>query len=63
MDEKVIPNPGSHASVTLGCLCPILDNEHGRGIPYPRMDGRDPVLFPSFYVNDECPLHGGNSND
>lgn len=62
MERKVAPNPGSVAAGKLGCTCPILDNEYGHGIPYPREDGRDPEKFPSFYVNEECPLHAGGSN-
>jgi hypothetical protein len=52
-----VPNPGSDEAVALGCQCAVLDNAHGRGIPYPRTDGRDPNEFPSFYVNENCPLH------
>jgi len=52
------PNPGSDEAWALGCKCPRMDNEWGRGIPYPRTDGLDPVEHPSFWVNGECPLHG-----
>jgi hypothetical protein len=58
-----VPNPGSDAALDLGCKCPVLDNGHGRGFPYPRTDGRDPNEFPSFYVNESCPLHGTESGD
>ena len=40
-----IPSPGSDAAQEQGCLCPVLDNGHGRG------DG-------PFWINVECPLHG-----
>lgn len=54
------PNPGSDEAVDLGCICPVLDNAHGVGMPYP--DGF------RFWVTDGCPLHcpvkeGGESND
>jgi len=29
--EIPIPNPGSDEAIELGCICPILDNAHGRG--------------------------------
>ena len=52
------PNPGSDAAVALGCVCGRTDNHYGRGIPWPREDGRDPTEFPCFWVNQDCPLHG-----
>ena len=55
------PNPGSREALALGCRCPVLDNYYGRGIPYPRKDGLDPVEHPSFWVNEDCPLHGATS--
>jgi hypothetical protein len=51
-------NPGSPEALSAGCFCPVLDNNHGLGIPWPRDDGRDPYEFPSFWVGDNCPLHG-----
>lgn len=44
-----VPNPGSNEAVAAGCVCPVLDNHHGKGMPYP--DG------PAFYVNENCKLH------
>jgi hypothetical protein len=49
-----VPNPGSREAIYLGCRCPVLDNAHGRGFPW---GGNDP----SFWINGECPLHGGRS--
>ncbi len=46
------PNPGSEEAVALGCLCPVLDNEHGRGA-YLDATGK-----PVFWINEDCPLHG-----
>lgn len=51
-------NPGSNAALKLGCKCPVLDNDRGRGIPWLRDDGLDPNEHPSFNVNTGCPLHG-----
>lgn len=28
---NAVPNPGSDEALRLGCLCPVLDNAHGRG--------------------------------
>lgn len=43
------PNPGSEEARKKGCLCPILDNAHGRG----HMGVPD-----RFVWRDDCPLHG-----
>jgi hypothetical protein len=29
------PNPGSQAAHDLGCVCAVLDNNHGRFAPWP----------------------------
>lgn len=52
------PNPGSDEALDLGCTCAVLDNYHGRGVPWPRDDGLDPDEHPSFWVSSDCPLHG-----
>lgn len=44
------PNPGSDEALAIGCLCPVLDNNHGRGFPWPRGE--------SFWINGDCPIHG-----
>ena len=46
-----IPNPGSKAAIKKGCICPVLDNNHGRGIPWP--DCKKNV----FWVNTNCKIH------
>lgn len=25
------PNPGSEAAIARGCICPVMDNAHGKG--------------------------------
>lgn len=45
--------PGHPQAVTDGCVCPILDNAHGRGCGYLSQDG-DPL----FIVSEACPIHG-----
>lgn len=47
--EGVPPSPGSAAAIADGCRCPVLDNHHGAGMPYP--DG------PRFWINADCPMH------
>lgn len=43
------PNPGNGKAIDAGCICPVLDNAHGRGMPYP--DG------PQFWTTAGCPIH------
>lgn len=49
--KKKIPNPGSDEAVEQGCICPVLDNNHGEGIPYGK-NGEQ-----CFWINYGCPLH------
>ena len=42
-------NPGSDEALDAECLCPVLDNGHGRGY-YGQKD--------VFVYNLSCPLHG-----
>ena len=46
------PNPGSPEAATAGCLCPEIDNDHGRGYA----QGPD---GPVFVIREDCPIHGG----
>jgi uncharacterized radical SAM superfamily Fe-S cluster-containing enzyme len=48
--ETTTPNPGSDEARRLGCLCPIVDNNHGQGMW--REGGRQ------FWINSDCPMHG-----
>jgi hypothetical protein len=44
--------PGSHAAILAGCICPVIDNNHGdgyRGKP------------DQFMVRGDCPLHAEKS--
>ncbi len=50
-----IPNPGSEAALAQGCLCPVLDNEYGRGT-FGTVD--KPQAEKNFWINGDCPLHG-----
>ena len=51
---KRAPNPGSPEAVEAGCLCPVIDNHYGAGMPYPS--------GPAFWINSECPLHNKRSS-
>ena len=42
------PNPGSREAIDLGCVCPVLDNNHGRQSPWG--DG-------NWWVVLGCPVH------
>lgn len=42
-------NPGSDAALDLGCICPVMDNNHGKWPPRPP-DG--------WWIRPECPVHG-----
>lgn len=43
------PNPGSDEAIEMGCICPVLDNCHGKGSMYG--EGM-------FWTNTNCPIHG-----
>lgn len=45
------PNPGSEQALRQGCTCPVLDNNHGKGIVH----GPKGV---EFWTDENCPLHG-----
>ena len=48
-EQKGIPNPGTGAALDAGCLCPVLDNNHGRGFVMDREL--------EFWITMGCPLH------
>jgi len=45
--------PGTQEALDAGCLCPVLDNSHGKG--YMGL-GEERGLY---VYNGECPIHGG----
>jgi hypothetical protein len=51
MVDGTKPNPGSAEAIWSGCLCPILDNHRGHGIPQKKGP-------PLFIYTAECPVHG-----
>lgn len=42
------PNPGSKEAQKLGCICPVIDNNHGRSAPWPP---------DNWYFTVGCPVH------
>lgn len=45
--NTTIQNPGSDEAIEQGCICPVLDNNHGQGA-----DGG------YWWITRDCPLHG-----
>jgi hypothetical protein len=43
-----IPNPGSDEAIADGCICAVLDNNHGLFAPYPD-DG--------WWITEGCRVH------
>lgn len=44
----MIPNPGSDEAIEQGCLCPVLDNGHGR----------ESMFGPNVWIfRADCPVH------
>lgn len=41
-------NPGSDEALAKGCICAVLDNNHGRSAPWPP-DG--------WWITQGCPQH------
>ena len=46
--ERGIPNPGSDEAIEQGCICPVLDNAHGR----------EECTLGLWWIRVGCPLHG-----
>lgn len=50
------PNPGSKEAGEQGCLCPVIDNAHGRGYL-----GNGERF--GFVINEHCPLHAPTTEE
>ncbi len=50
------PNPGSKEAREQGCLCPVIDNERGRGYL-----GNGEQF--GFVINENCPLHAPTTEE
>lgn len=47
-------NPGSYMAITVGCICPVLDNWSGAGMYI----GDEHV----FVISSDCPVHSGRTS-
>jgi hypothetical protein len=47
-DKANTPNPGSPEAVAAGCICPVLDNNHGSFAPF---------ADEGWWLNGRCPVH------
>lgn len=41
------PNPGSEAARDLGCICAVMDNNHGKYLPWTG----------GWWITQGCPIH------
>lgn len=48
------PNPGSKEARAAGCICAVMDNNHGRSAPWPP-DG--------WWITMGCPVHAPREVD
>lgn len=55
------PSPGSKEAGELGCLCPVIDNERGRGYCPLHGEESEPAEWPEKGYLETCakPLAGG----
>lgn len=49
------PKPGSNEAIEQGCVCPVIDNGHGKGH---LGDGEKY----GWWTNADCPIHGGEKD-
>lgn len=47
-------NPGSDRARAAGCICPVMDNNHGMFPPYGYPEGNPDG---AWWVRAGCPLH------
>ena len=50
--ETLMPAPGSLDAQYNSCICPVMDNNHGKGCYF------GDTSTPQYRINAECPLHG-----
>jgi hypothetical protein len=48
------PNPGTKEAIEAGCICPVLDNNYGKGIPIKTKDG---TIQTGYWMDGACPIH------
>jgi uncharacterized protein YbdZ (MbtH family) len=53
------PNPGSDEAVKAGCICAVMDNNHGRFAPWPgKRGGPD-----GWWITAGCPVHAPKAKE
>ena len=64
MASNWLLRPGSDAALDAGCVCPVLDNNHGKGASFilPDETGRDDGAV-MYWIDATCPLHREPGND
>ena len=58
MGKPATHPPGSDDALAAGCICPVLDNGHGRGY-YGMGGGPDENGEPRYVFTVGCPVHDG----
>lgn len=51
---RAIPNPGSDQAIRAGCICAVLDNNHGKWAARPPDD---------WWITSGCPIHWDQYQD
>ena len=51
--KDLAPTPGTQEAHDAGCVCPVLDNNHGRFPVFTDDQGRD-----QWYLRLDCTIHG-----
>lgn len=52
------PAPGSSAAQGLGCICPEVENQMGKGVAHIHTDHVAQEVSTHFCINQDCPIHG-----
>ncbi len=52
--------PGSDAARLAGCVCPVLDNNHGR---FPVVPPSDDSPDGGWWVRTDCPVHQDHEDE
>lgn len=53
--ENNSPNPGTVEAINAGCVCPVIDNNHGKGVI---INGNT-----CFWLIENCPIHSAKKEE
>ncbi len=56
--SEILFTTGHPDAVAAGCLCPVIDNGHGKGSGRVDLDGN-----PAYWFNVNCPYHVEQDED